>query len=410
MKHLKYKIWNILVMLVVLASCSKKEIELEKRPYTDIFNFKIASSILGVDSLSGVVSGATIQIYWDPTMDKPAQISPIIQIAKGATIKPASGEAVPFSDETQYTVTAEDGTKQIYQLKLIMNVPVPNVSLFKTTSNVVAWGHAVNFSFLNMTIGTKRANHVFVDQDQTSDVVKMYNSLGSTNETVSYPLEAVSESHRVNIEGEYFISGQGSGGKFRVFIKRLKDGFEIETPIETLTENKIVAVFPKYTAELDTGMHQLVFQMNGREFKGPEVKINAPAPAYLKGDFKFHQQGQLLKEGDDIKLSFDNIHDDFDGSITRFYPLSKLTSVEYIFAATAGNNIARGSILRKDLTIEGNTITHKLPLGMITTNNGSAMRLKSISLVFPYVDQRGRNGFVSGHKVFALPEGALVTK
>lgn len=330
-------------------------------------------------------------------------------MAAGSSIHPASKEQVPFSENTVYTVTAEDGTTQAYTLKLILNIPVPTVSLFKTTNPTVSWGHAVSFAYLSMTIRSKKGNYVFMGDLQTDENVNMLSPVGKANEVISYPLEEVVEKHKVSIEGEYFISGQGSSGDFRVFIRRLKDGFEIETPIETLTENKIVSVFPDYTSVLDTGKHKLFLQINGREFEGPQIHINAPSPAYLKGDFKFHQQGQLVKGGDEIKLTYDNIHDDYDGTVTRFYKLDQLKSIEYIFAQDVGSNIARGQILRKDLIIEGNTITHKLPDGMVSTNNNGSMKLRSISLVFPFTDQRGRNGFVTGNKIFPMPEGALVT-
>ncbi|WP_437921296.1 hypothetical protein [Sphingobacterium sp. LRF_L2] len=387
------------------SACTKTEYEQTKQPYNDILSFRIAGENSGIDSLSAIIAGDSISIYWDQLIDVPTRISPVIKLSAGATISPASGEAVDFSKNTVYTVTAEDGTTRTFRLTPIFNVPIPTISSFAASSPVVAWGHAILFSYQNMTLNSKRANYIFAGDEQDGETVKILST--SARETVSYALETVVPKHTINITGEYFLTGQGGSDDFRVFIRRLTDGYEIETPIETLSENLITARFPDYTAELDTGKHQLIFQMNGREFQGSEISIGAPAPGYLKGDFTFHQQGQALQVGDEIKFTFDNMHDDYEGSVTRFYGLDKVTAIEYVFAADGGTGVSYGNITTGNFRLEGNSLIHEVPSWMKTMNLAT-MKLRTISFVYPYSDRRGTTGYVAAKKVFPMPENALI--
>jgi len=121
-------------------SCQKTNYDQLKRPYTDVLSFKIASEYKGIDSLNAVISGDSISIYWDPATPLPNTITPSIQVAAGATILPASGQAVPFNNKTVFTVTAEDGTTKTYRLAPQTNHPVPVIYRKANIGPMVNWG------------------------------------------------------------------------------------------------------------------------------------------------------------------------------------------------------------------------------------------------------------------------------
>lgn len=399
----KYLSGALLLLTVLFASCSKTELEQAKSPYLDILSFKLTNTFNGIDSLDAVISGDSISIYWDQDVEKPAKITPIIKLSKGATISPASGEAVDFSNETIYTVKAEDGTTKTYRLTPILNTPIPVVSLFTTTNPVLTWGHAIITANQALTLNGVRSTYIFAGDQQTDNTIKMLNPAART--TQSYPLESIIEKHRINIEGEYFITGQGGKTDFRVFIRRLSDGFEVETPIETLTENKVTALFPDYSSELDTGAHQLFFRMNGRTFEGNKITIGAPAPGYLKGDFTFNQLGKEMRVGEEASFTFANMRDDYDGSIVKHYGMDKIIAIEYVFAHDGGSSTAIATFRSADLKVNGNTISHVMPDYMASM---TPTKLRTISFLYNYADRRSRVGYTTGKKIFPMPDGTLL--
>ncbi|WP_312191964.1 hypothetical protein [Sphingobacterium sp.] len=395
---------GLLMTGLLMNSCKKTTYEQIKRPYNDLLSFKIASSVDGLDSLNAVIAGDSISIFWDPAQALPTTISPALAVSAGATVSPASGQAVPFSTNTQYTVTAEDGSTKTYRVRPVFNIPIPTITKFSTTASTVAWGQTLLNSFQILNAPYPSGFYYFAGTDQTAEMLDMYYSRGATK--VQLPLETFVEKHKITIDGEYFLTGQGGSDDFRVFIKRLKDGFEVESDIESVTENKIISAFPKYSSVQDTGAHQLFLQINGRTFEGEKIQISAPGAGYLRGDFKFQELGQPLKLGAEVTLSFDNIRDDYDGKVVEYYDLKKMQSVEYIFSLPGSSAIANMNIRAADLTIEGNKIKHKVTQGML---NSPSLPLVAISFVYPYADRRGRTGYTTTKKIFPMPSGTYIT-
>ncbi|WEK35565.1 MAG: hypothetical protein P0Y53_24030 [Candidatus Pseudobacter hemicellulosilyticus] len=58
----------------------------------------------------------------------PDSIAPVITVSEGATIVPASGAKVKFTDGVSYTVKAEDGTTRQYQLKVMVGGAKPVIT------------------------------------------------------------------------------------------------------------------------------------------------------------------------------------------------------------------------------------------------------------------------------------------
>lgn len=392
--------WGLAVACssLFLLSCQKTNYEQLKRPYTDVLSFKIASSYKGIDSLHAVISGDSISIYWDPATPLPSTISPRIRLAEGATVLPASGQAVPFNNKTTFTVTAEDGTVKTYRLAPQTNHPVPVIYRKATIGPMVNWGQALLNGYYTLRAPNPVGLYFFVGDDPTAQNVNMLYAI--SKQVVSIPLSTFSPPQKFTIEGEYFLTGQGDKKDFRMFIRRLKDGFEVESEIETLTENKIVSAFPKFTSVQDTGIHQLILKMNGYTVEGDKVNIGPPPPAYLKGDFKFHQLKTPLKIGDEVTLSFDNIHDDYDGKVASYYKLKDLVMIEYVFHPEGGTGMSFTNIQAKDLTIVGNQVKHKVTAGQIN----SPHQLMAINFVY-YI-----KGTTTAKKVFPMPSGTYLIK
>lgn len=382
---------------LILYSCKEQEYEQLKRPYTDILSFKIASTYVGIDSLNGVISGDSISIYWDPATTLPNTITPNIKVATGATIQPASGQEVPFNTQTTFTVTAEDGTVKTYRLTPQTNHPIPIIYKKANIGPMVNWGHAITEGYYVLRAPNPPGYYFFMGEDGSTENLDMQYS--SSGQIVSMPLTTFVAPQKFTIQGEYFLTGQGDKKDFRMFIKRLKDGFEVESEIETLTENKIVSAFPKFSSVQDTGLHQLVLKMNGYTVEGDKVNIGPPAPSYLKGDFSFPFLNKPLNVGDEVTFTFKNVHDDYDGKIASFYKLKDLVRVEYIFHKPGTGVISFASILKKDLTIVGDQVKHIIPAKGII---GGVSPLMAINFVYYY------KGTTVAKKVFSMPANSYL--
>ncbi|MEJ5053863.1 hypothetical protein [Sphingobacterium sp. MYb382] len=379
-------------------SCQKTNYEQLKRPYTDVLSFKIASEYKGIDSLNAVISGDSISIYWDPATPLPASITPHIQVAAGATVLPASGQSVPFNNKTVFTVTAENGTTKTYRLAPQTNHPVPVIYRKANIGPMVNWGYALLDSYYTLRAPNPTGLYFFVGNDPTAANVDMQYSI--SGKVVSMPLSTFVTPQKFTVEGEYFLTGQGDKKDFRMFIKRLKDGFEVESEIETLTENKIVSAFPKFTSVQDTGIHQMILKMNGYTVEGDKVNIGPPAPSYLKGDFKFPSLKTPLRVGDDVLLSFENIRDDYDGKIASYYKLKDLVRVEYVFHTSGSSSMSFLNVAAKDLTINGSEVKHKATAPLLN----SPHPLMAVNFVF-YI-----KGTTVAKKAFPMPAGTFFLK
>jgi hypothetical protein len=85
----------------------------------------LSFSIAGVQ---GRINGNDISVTLPHTADISA-LAPLITVSDGATVSPASGQAVDFKDPAAFKVTASDGSSRIYTVKVILTGAVPQGGL-----------------------------------------------------------------------------------------------------------------------------------------------------------------------------------------------------------------------------------------------------------------------------------------
>ena len=88
--------------LFILSGCQKKSDE--KKILMFRFNSLNVEAVIGDDMIMATVPSGT-----DVT-----NLVPDIEVSAGATVNPASGEPIDFTNPVTYVVTAEDGSKAVY--------------------------------------------------------------------------------------------------------------------------------------------------------------------------------------------------------------------------------------------------------------------------------------------------------
>ena len=135
----------VCLMLALFSSCKKESPDF---PYAEMINFSIVDA--NGAPLKGVIENNEIIIYWPPEQPIPETVTPTITISERANVQPASNTAIAFADGTSFTVTAQDGTAKVYQLKRVVNVPKPYINTFSGVTtyndkNFVLVGEQLNF-------------------------------------------------------------------------------------------------------------------------------------------------------------------------------------------------------------------------------------------------------------------------
>lgn len=249
-------LYGLLIFVAAFTSCKKTEYEQTKRPYNTMAYFTIGG-YADLDSINAVITDNEITLYWSADSVLPKKIKPRILVSEGATVSPASGEEVSFSESTVYTVTAEDGTERQYTLKPVQHEAIPVLAGFADESH---WG-----------------------------------GLG--------PDWQYGKGKKLKINGQYFLHYNDASG-IRVYAQRMRDGFEFDLevdPAETST-TQVAVDLPKLTAELDTGMHRIYVQVGDYPSNSLEVWV-APPSLIDVAKITLREAGQTIYIGD--KMHFD---------------------------------------------------------------------------------------------------------
>lgn len=104
------------LLLLLFTACKKEYVPAS---YTDIQAFSVATPDGG--TLEAVITGDTILLYWPPGLNFPDSITPKISVSQGASVNPASGKTTPVSQGMAFIVTAQNGDKKEYVLRLVSN-------------------------------------------------------------------------------------------------------------------------------------------------------------------------------------------------------------------------------------------------------------------------------------------------
>ena len=149
---MNYKIQFYFVLLVTfLTCCSKKDPEPTKSSAKAITSFSfdaISDAQVSIDSLTSTISVTVGQT--DLT-----KLIPTLKLSDKATVTPASGTAQDFSKVVTYTVTAEDGSKRAYTVKVSIAKSSENSLLtfaFKQLTPAVEGQLDANGTTVNVTV------------------------------------------------------------------------------------------------------------------------------------------------------------------------------------------------------------------------------------------------------------------
>lgn len=109
MKNLKFILLALFVSSILFQSCEKAESDFN---YLESFSFKDVK-------VHGVMAGNLIEIYVPYETDY-KNLIPLGEISEGANISPAFGQALDFTEDVIFTVTAEDGTVNKYTVRVLV--------------------------------------------------------------------------------------------------------------------------------------------------------------------------------------------------------------------------------------------------------------------------------------------------
>ncbi len=100
-----------LSFLVLIVACGKGEDVKTKRDGNQISSFVVSG-------VNGEIFSKSILVHLPKGTDL-TDLAPVIVVSEGATVVPASGVLQDFSNQVEYTVTAEDGSSRVYTVKVL---------------------------------------------------------------------------------------------------------------------------------------------------------------------------------------------------------------------------------------------------------------------------------------------------
>lgn len=118
------------VLLLFVMACKEEELQLD---YTEIQAFRYQDQSGNV--LQAAIDSDTIYLYWPPLQSRPTSIVPKIDVHESTKVVPASDVEIDLTGDIKYQVTAQNGAKRTYTVKLVLNQPYPYIT---TYSNVLS--------------------------------------------------------------------------------------------------------------------------------------------------------------------------------------------------------------------------------------------------------------------------------
>lgn len=188
--RLSFKVM-LLVAATILFSCETEYIDkvneipgdvIQVPGFTHIESFSINEFEEG-KPLNAAITENSIVVLWSAYKGRPETISPVITLAEGATILPASGVAVPFVDGTVYTVTSKAGTTKQYTLKIDVRQLEPTYTTIGSTSYEIG---TLQKEINSATGGSGAIDNLILDTKQT----RVY-FVSAEDKTTEYDAEVV---------------------------------------------------------------------------------------------------------------------------------------------------------------------------------------------------------------------------
>lgn len=152
---------------IALAACTKT-VDLPAEPANRMLEYRIATSDGDMQAVIDE-SDKTINIYLPYYLYQLKMAATSIAVSGGATVQPLSGELVNLRDTTvTYTVTAKDGAKAVYKLKVhVMQVPHTADELSSATDTFsTRLGSTINITGGNFLADTTLAYISLIDENE----------------------------------------------------------------------------------------------------------------------------------------------------------------------------------------------------------------------------------------------------
>lgn len=133
-------ILSVFIAAVMITSCSKDE-PIVLSSLKGIDSFEIAFDGVDAKDVQTEKKGENITISV-PFKTSLTGLKPTIKVSDKATVSPASGKAIDFTDGVakQFTITAEDKTTKVYNVTINVRGEVGSGSKLKTFRSNDSWG------------------------------------------------------------------------------------------------------------------------------------------------------------------------------------------------------------------------------------------------------------------------------
>ncbi len=168
-----------------------------KLPYNQIISFTVP--VPGQDSLLASLRDDTIYVYWPSYISLPDSVSPSLLVGKQATVAPASGKKIHLPDNLSYTVTAENGDKAVYHLKLVVNQAIPSFTIQILASIGYRQGVVITLVSSYFVPDTALTKFYFLDKNNNQTLITGVKSLSTTGATLTIPSSLDTGTYNVKV-------------------------------------------------------------------------------------------------------------------------------------------------------------------------------------------------------------------
>ncbi len=171
------------------------------------FNFLASNNSQLKENIMADIQGKTIKVQTSDTTDLSALI-PAIEISQGASISPASDQAMDFSGEVKYTVTAQDATtKSEYIVQINRLSSDKKIRSFKFSINDILYEADIDYNNYEISLALPYNTDLssltpIIEIDGTASITPTNNEAQDFTNTIIYEVNAEDGSkqeYKVNV-------------------------------------------------------------------------------------------------------------------------------------------------------------------------------------------------------------------